>query len=185
MTTFDLGAFQSQISSQNAALPPVDKWDPDFCGDIDIQIKHDGSWFYMGTPIGRKPLVKLFASVLKREDDHYFLVTPVEKVGIQVEDVPFIITQWQKEGDKLALTTNTGQDLIVSSENPIQIFADKKTGALLPYALIRRNLWARLHQNVFYQLAELAVDHGEEQELEGKRHLMLESGDYRFSLGEL
>jgi hypothetical protein len=185
MTTFDLGAFQSQISSQNAALPPVDKWDPDFCGDIDIQIKHDGSWFYMGTPIGRKPLVKLFASVLKREDDLYFLVTPVEKVGIQVEDVPFIITEWQKQGSKLTLTTNTGQDLIVSSENPIQIFADKKTGALLPYALVRRNLWARLHQNVFYQLAELAVDHGEEQELEGKRHLMLESGDYRFSLGEL
>jgi hypothetical protein len=181
MTTFDLGAFQQQITSQNAALPPVDKWNPDFCGDIDIQIKHDGSWFYMGTPIGRKPLVKLFASVLKREDEHYFLVTPVEKVGIQVEDVPFIITQWQNEDNKLVLTTSTGHDLIVSSENPVQIFADKKTGALLPYALVRRNLWARLHQNVFYQLAEL----GEEQALDGKRHLMLDSGDYHFSLGEL
>jgi hypothetical protein len=181
MTTFDLGAFQQQITSQNAALPPVDKWNPDFCGDIDIQIKHDGSWFYMGTPIGRKPLVKLFASVLKRENAHYFLVTPVEKVGIQVEDVPFIITQWQKEDSKLMLTTSTGHDLIVSSENPVQIFADKKTGAFLPYALVRRNLWARLHQNVFYQLAEL----GEEQDLDGKRHLMLDSGDYRFSLGEL
>jgi hypothetical protein len=181
MANFDLGAFQQQISSQNAALPPVDKWNPDFCGDIDIKIKHDGTWFYMGTPIGRKPLVKLFASVLKREEDSYFLVTPVEKVGIQVEDVPFIITQWQKENNKLALTTNTGHDLIVSPENPIQIFADKKTGATLPYALVRRNLWARLHQNVFYQLAEL----GEEHELDGKRHLMLNSGDYRFSLGEL
>jgi hypothetical protein len=185
MANFDLGAFQQQISSQNAALPPVDKWTPDFCGDIDIQIKHDGTWFYMGTPIGRKPLVKLFASVLKREDNDYFLVTPVEKVGIQVEDVPFIITQWQKENGKLALTTNTGNDLIVSSENPIQIFADKKTGATLPYALVRRNLWARLHQNAFYQLAELAVNHGEQQELDGKSHLMLNSGDYRFSLGEL
>ena len=116
MTSFDLDAFQQQISSQNAALPHVDKWNPEFCGDIDIQIKHDGTWFYMGTPIGRKPLVKLFSSVLKREDDNYFLVTPVEKVGIQVEDVPFIITQWQKENSKLALTTNTGDDLIVSSE---------------------------------------------------------------------
>lgn len=181
MADFDLGAFQQQISSQKAALPPVDKWNPDFCGDIDIQIKHDGTWFYMGTPIGRKPLVKLFASVLKRENDQYFLVTPVEKVGIQVEDVPFIITQWQIENNKLALTTNTGDDLIVSSINPIQIFADKKTGALLPYALVRRNLWARLHQNVFYQLAEL----GKEQEIAGKRHLMLSSGDYNFSLGEL
>lgn len=181
MANFDLGAFQQQISSQNAALPPVDKWNPEFCGDIDIQIKHDGTWFYMGTPIGRKALVKLFSSVLKREDNHYFLVTPVEKVGIQVEDAPFIITQWHKEDGKLALTTNTGDDLVVSSENPIQIFADKKTAAYLPYALVRRNLWARLHQNVFYQLAEL----GEEQIVDGKHHLMLNSGDYSFSLGEL
>jgi hypothetical protein len=181
MATFDLGAFQQQISSQNAALPPIDKWNPDFCGDIDIQIKHDGTWFYMGTPIGRKPLVKLFASVLKREDNNYFLVTPVEKVGIQVEDAPFIITQWQKEEDKLLLTTNTGDDLIVSAENPIEIFADRKTGDYLPYALVRRNLWARLHQNVFYQLAEL----GEEKELDGNHHLMLNSGDYSFSLGKL
>jgi hypothetical protein len=185
MENFDLSTFQQQISSQNAALPPVDKWNPDFCGDIDIQIKHDGTWFYMGTPIGRKPLVKLFASVLKREDNDYFLVTPVEKVGIQVEDAPFIITQWQIENGKLALTTNTGSDLIVSPENPIQIFADKKTGSYLPYALVRRNLWARLHQNVFYQLAELAVDQGDEHEVNGKHHLMLNSGDYRFSLGEL
>jgi hypothetical protein len=181
MPNFDLGAFQQQISTQNAALPPVDKWHPEFCGDIDIQIKHDGTWFYMGTPIGRKPLVKMFASVLKREDQDYFLVTPVEKVGIQVEDVPFIITQWQKEKNKLVLTTNTETDLIVSSNNPIQIFADKKTGAYLPYALVRRNLWARLHQNVFYQLAEL----GKEQTIDGKRHLMLNSGEYHFSLGEL
>jgi hypothetical protein len=181
MIDFDLAAFQQQINSQNAALPPVDKWNPDFCGDIDIQIKHDGTWFYMGTPIGRKALVKLFASVLKREDDDYFLVTPAEKVGIQVEDSPFIITQWQKESGKLALTTNTGFDLVVSSENPIHIFIDKKTGAYLPYALVRKNLWGRLHQNVFYQLAEL----GEEREIDGKCHLMLNSGDYRFTLGEL
>lgn len=181
MATFDFGAFQQQISSQNSTLPPVDKWDPEFCGDIDIQIKHDGSWFYMGTPIGRKPLVKLFSSVLKREKNDYFLVTPVEKVGIQVEDVPFIITEWQKEDSKLVLTTNTDDVLHVGPQNPIQIFADKKTNAYLPYALVRRNLWARLHQNVFYQLAEL----GEEQEIDSKLHLILNSGDYSFSLGEL
>jgi hypothetical protein len=181
MIDFDLAVFQQQIILQNAALPPVDKWDPEFCGDIDIQIKHDGTWFYMGTPINRKALVKLFASVLKRENDHYFLVTPAEKVGIQVEDSPFIITQWQKNSNKLALTTSTGNDLIVGKENPIQIFADKKTGAHLPYVLVRKNLWGRLHQNVFYQLAEL----GKEQTLNNKRHLVLNSGDYHFSLGEL
>ena len=181
MSNFDLGAFQQQISAQKAALPPVEKWNPDFCGDIDMQIKHDGTWFYMGTPIGRKALVKLFASVLKREEDKYFLVTPVEKIGIQIEDVPFIITQWQNEDNKLVLTTNTADNLIVSADNPIQLFADKKTAAVLPYALVRRNLWARLHQNVFYQLAEL----GEEVVIDNKRHLMLKSGDYSCSLGEL
>ena len=181
MSNFDLGAFQQQISAQKAALPPVEKWNPDFCGDIDMQIKHDGTWFYMGTPIGRKALVKLFASVLKREEDKYFLVTPVEKIGIQIEDVPFIITQWQNEDNKLVLTTNTADNLIVSADNPIQLFADKKTAAVLPYALVRRNLWARLHQNVFYQLAEL----GEEVVIDNKRQLMLKSGDYSFSLGEL
>lgn len=181
MANFDLSAFQQQISSQNLALPPVDKWNPDFCGDIDLQIKHDGSWFYMGTAIGRKPLVKLFASVLKREGEQYFLVTPVEKVGIQVEDAPFIITEWQQQDDKLVLTTNIGDILIVDENHPIELFEDKKTAANLPYALVRRNLWARLHQNVFYQLAEL----GKEQLINGKKHLTLKSDNYTFSLGEL
>ena len=181
MTNFDLSGFQQQIKSQDAALPPVDKWDPDFCGDIDLQIKHDGSWFYMGTPIGRKPLVKLFASVLKREEDQYFLVTPVEKVGIVVEDAPFIITEWQRQDNKLVLTTNIGDILAVSSDHPIELFEDKKTSAKLPYVLVRRNLWARLHQNVFYQLAEL----GNEQSVNGKKHLTLKSDNYTFSLGEL
>lgn len=181
MANFDLGSFQEQISSQQRALPPIETWDPDFCGNIDMQIKHDGSWFYMGTPIGRKALVKLFASVLKREGDEYFLVTPVEKVGIQVEDAPFIITQWQNEENKLVLTTNIEDVIKVSDENPVALFNDKLTGAILPYALVRRNLWARLHQNVFYQLAEL----GQEQIIKGQSHLTLASGDYRFSLGTL
>jgi hypothetical protein len=181
MANFDLSAFQQQIKSQDASLPPVDKWNPDFCGDIDLQIKHDGSWLYMGTPIGRNPLVKLFASVLKREEDQYFLVTPVEKVGIQVEDAPFIITQWQQQDKKLALTTNIGDVLIVGEDHPVELFKDKKTQVTLPYALVRRNLWARLHQNVFYQLAEL----GNEQLVDGKKHLTLNSNNYTFSLGEL
>jgi hypothetical protein len=181
MTSFDLSAFQKQIAGQNQALPPVDKWDPDFCGDIDICIKHDGSWFYMGTPIGRVALVKLFASVLKREQDRYFLVTPVEKVGIQVEDAPFLITQWHHQQDQLALTTNTQDVLLVSETNPVQLFQDKITGATLPYLLVRRNLWARLHQNVFYQLVEL----GQPKNIQGKDQLILKSGDYQFSLGDL
>ena len=94
----DLRALQKQIDQHTDELPPVEKWDPDFCGDIDMQIHHDGTWYYMGTPIGRKALVKLFSTVLKMEDDKYFLVTPVEKIGIQVEDVPFIIVQCEEQG---------------------------------------------------------------------------------------
>jgi hypothetical protein len=101
----DLASLQKQIKDVSKQLPPVDKWDPNFCGDIDIQIKHDGSWYYMGTPIGRKPMVKLFSGVLKREGDDYFLVTPVEKVGIQVADSPFVITQWHKQDQFLIFTT--------------------------------------------------------------------------------
>ncbi|MEP1383949.1 MAG: DUF1285 domain-containing protein [Paraglaciecola sp.] len=181
MENFDLGSFQAQINSQQNAMPSLEKWNPDFCGNIDMQIKHDGSWLYMGTPIGRKALVKLFASVLKRESDEYFLVTPAEKVGIQVVDAPFIITQWHNEEGELVLTSNVGDILKVSAENPIELFNDKLTGATLPYAKVRRNLWARFHQNVFYQLAEL----GQEQNIKGQAHLTLNSGDYCFSLGTL
>ncbi|MFT2092726.1 DUF1285 domain-containing protein [Paraglaciecola sp. 2405UD69-4] len=179
MTSFDLAAFQEQFKAQRSTLPPVEKWDPDFCGNIDMEIKHDASWQYMGSPVSRSALVKLFASVLKREGENYYLVTPVEKVGIKVEDVPFIITQWQHEDSKLVLTSNVGDVIKVGVDNPVELLADKTTGSILPYVLIRRNLWARLHQNVFYQLAEL----GEEQDLDGVTHLTLKSGKYSFSLG--
>ena len=175
----DLSQLQRQLAQQQNKVPPVEKWDPEFCGDIDIQIKHDGSWFYMGTPIGRKPLVKLFSSVLKKEQEKYFLVTPVEKVGIQVEDVPFIITQWEKQDDLLVFTTQTDDTFIVSDSNPIKLMRDKKTDALLPYANVRRNLWARLHQNIYYQLIEIAESVANDK---GKS-LKLSSGGYSFELG--
>ena len=113
------------MSSKTRPLPPVDKWNPDFCGDINLTIALDGRWFYEGSPIGRASLVQLFASVLKREDDKYFLVTPVEKVGITVEDTPFIVTQWRKEkddtasGDTYIFTTQT--DDIVRLEHSDQL----------------------------------------------------------------
>lgn len=175
----DLSQLQSQLASQQNKVPPVEKWNPDFCGDIDIQIKHDGSWFYMGTPIGRKPLVKLFSSVLKREQEKYYLVTPVEKVGIQVEDVPFVITQWEKQDQLLLFTTQTNDSFFVSDTNPVKLMRDKKTDALLPYVNIRRNLWARFHQNVYYQLVEIA----QTKVNNGVQSLELSSGEYSFDLG--
>jgi hypothetical protein len=177
----DLAELQKQLASQQGKLPPVDKWDPEFCGDIDLEIKHDGSWHYMGTPIGRQPLVKLFASVIKREGDDYFLVTPVEKVGIRVVDSPFMITQWQQQDEQLIFTTKTEDVFVVSMDNPVELKVDMATGETLPYALVRKNLWARLHQNVFYQLAEL----GNEQQKDGCKQLIVQSGDYHFSLGKL
>jgi hypothetical protein len=177
----DLNQLQQQIGDKTGKLPPVDKWDPDFCGDIDLQIKHDGSWWYMGTPIGRKALVRLFSTVLKKEGDKYFLVTPVEKVGIQVEDVPFIATQWQQTNDGIVFSTLTEDSILASEEHPIALMQDKVSQATLPYINVRRNLWARLHQNVFYQLADL----GTPQNHDGHQQLMIESRNYAFSLGHL
>ena len=177
----DLATLQQQIAAEGSKLPPLEKWNPTFCGDIDMQIKHDGSWHYMGTPIGRKPLVRLFSTVLKREDEKYFLVTPVEKVGIVVDDVPFIITQWQQQDGKLYFTTQSDDNFMVSAEHPVELHKDKVSGDLLPYARVRRNLWARLHQNVFYQLVELGT---EVTQADGK-YLRLQSADYAFNLGKL
>lgn len=127
-------------------------WNPPFCGDIDICIKLDGTWCYMGTPITRAPLVKLFASVLRNEQGRYFLVTPVEKVGITVEDVPFVIVEWQQQDDRLMLKTQQDEWIEVNATHPVEL----RHTPPVPYVLVRDNLWARLHRNVFYQLLEHA-----------------------------
>ncbi|AWL13417.1 hypothetical protein HMF8227_02969 [Saliniradius amylolyticus] len=176
----DLNKLQQQLADEQQALPPVDQWDPPFCGDMDLVIKHDGSWQYHGSPIGRQSLVKLFASVLKREGENYFLVTPVEKLGIRVEDSPFVATQWQRTDDGyLNFTTNVGDRFVLGDDHPIALFSDKTSSAILPYARVRRNLWARLHQNVLYQLVhEASLEDGDTGQ-----QLMLHSGPYSCSLG--
>lgn len=180
MNDFNLAKLQQDIARQNAELPPIEQWDPAFCGDIDMEIKYDGSWHYMGSPISRPALVKLFARVLKRENESYFLVTPVEKVGIKVADSPFLITQWQQMADDLIFTTNLDDSFVVSPTHPIELMHNKVGKELLPYALVRRNLWARLHQNVFYQLAQL----GTQIMVSDEVHLTIKSGSKSFSLGK-
>ena len=177
----DLARLEQQLKAHSSPIAPVEQWDPPYCGPLDIQIRHDGNWYYMGTPITRPALVRLFASVLKREGNDYFLVTPVEKVGIQVEDVPLIITRWQEDNGLLVFTTNTEHSFIVGEEHPVILMEDRVTGDLLPYATAWRNLYARLHQNVFYQL----VERGREVTVGGQRQLLADSGNYRFSLGML
>lgn len=156
-------------------------WDPPLCGEIDLVIKYDGSWHYAGSPINRKPLIKLFASVLRKEQQQYLLVTPVEKVIIRVEDAPFIITQWNQLQGRLYFTTSIDDEIQVGIDHPVELMNNNVTGETLPYCLIRDNLWARLHQNVFYQLAAA----GNIERWKGAEHLLIKSGNYQFSLGEV
>lgn len=142
--------------------PPVERWDPPFCGDIDMKISADGRWHYGGSPIGREPLVKLFASVLRREPDgRYLLVTPVEKLGIIVEDVPFLAVEMHAEGDgaatRLIFRTNVGDVVTAGSERPLRFVDDPATGGMKPYVLVRGRLEARLTRAVAHELAERAV----------------------------
>ncbi|MBC3766520.1 DUF1285 domain-containing protein [Neptunicella marina] len=157
------------------------QWDPPLCGEIDLVIKYDGSWHYQGSVISRPEIVRLFASVLRRKEQLYLLVTPVEKLIIQVEDAPFVVTQWNQLQGLIYLTTSVGEEVCISEQHPIKLLPSPHTGEVLPYCEIRENLMARIHQNVFYQLAAC----GQIEQHQNASCLMLQSGDYKFSLGEV
>ena len=139
--------------------PPVHMWDPPFCGDLDMRIARDGTWFYLGTPIGRKPLVRLFSSIIKREGDDYFLVTPVEKVGITVDDAPFVAVDFEAAGtgeaQVLTFTTQVDDVAVAGPDHPIRVVRDAQTGEPSPYILIRANLEALIDRKSFYRLVDL------------------------------
>ncbi len=148
--------------------PPVHLWNPPFCGDLDIRIARDGTWFYLGTPIGRKPLVKLFSSILRREEKSYYLVTPVEKVGITVEDAPFVAVDFTVEDpgrdQKITFVTQVEDEVTAGPEHPIRVALDSSAEPS-PYVMIRRGLEALIDRKSFYRL----VDLGTEEEVEGVR----------------
>ncbi|MFD2739633.1 DUF1285 domain-containing protein [Sulfitobacter aestuarii] len=158
---------ESLVASAKAAksggLPPLEKWNPPFCGDLDMQIRRDGTWFYQGTPIGRIELVKLFSTILWREGDDYFLVTPVEKVGIEVEDAPFVAVDFEVEGQgrdqRLTFVTNVGDSALAGPDHPIRVEREPDTGEPAPYVLIRRNLEALIDRKSFYRLIDLGAHH--------------------------
>ncbi|WP_436150969.1 DUF1285 domain-containing protein [Bosea sp. LjRoot90] len=145
-------------SDSSRGLPPVERWNPPFCGDLDMRIAGDGTWFYLGTPIGRPALVKLFSSVLKREGDDYFLVTPVEKVGIKVEDAPLQAVEMAVEGEgdarSIAFRTRTDDLVMVGPDNALR-FARAANEGVKPYVHVRRGLWARLTRALTYDLLAL------------------------------
>lgn len=140
---------------------PVHLWNPPFCGDIDMRIARDGTWYYLGTPIGRKAMVRLFSTIIRRDGDDYFLVTPVEKVGITVDDAPFLAVTLEVEGQGeqqvLRMTTLTDDVFELGDEHPLRVEIDPQTQEPSPYVRVRGNLEALVHRNVFYQLVDLGV----------------------------
>ncbi|WP_121060695.1 DUF1285 domain-containing protein [Chachezhania antarctica] len=144
-------------------LPPVHLWNPPFCGDLDMRIARDGTWFYLGTPIGRKELVKLFSSILKLEDGKHYLVTPVEKVGITVDDAPFVAVDFQVSGEGrdqvLTFTTQVEDQTVAGPENGIRVERHSETGEPSPYVHVRAGLEALIDRKSFYRLVDLGQDH--------------------------
>ena len=161
---------------------PVHLWDPPFCGDLDIRIGRDGLWWYLGTPIGRVELVRLFASVLKIEDGKYFLVTPVEKIGITVDDAPFVAIDFEvaDPGPAQVITfeTNVGDFTVAGPENPIRVVRDPETGEPSPYVHVRRGLEALIDRKSYYRLVEI----GEHEAVDGERWFGLRSGGLFFPI---
>ena len=168
---------------KRAGLPPVERWDPPFCGDIDMKIESDGTWLYQKTPIGRPALVKLFSGILKREGDSYYLVTPVEKVGLIVVDAPFLAVELKVEhaGDQiLTFRTNVDDWVEAGPGHALKFVPEPETGGLKPYLHVRRELWAKVTRALFYDLVAL----GEEREVGGKQMFGVASKDEFYPMAE-
>ncbi|MFC0812801.1 DUF1285 domain-containing protein [Paracoccus panacisoli] len=129
-------------------------WDPPYCGEMDLEIRPDGAWIHEGSPIGRPAMVRLFASVLKREGDRFFLVTPVEKLGIRVVDAPFLAIDAEIGPDRIAFTTNVGDEVVAGPEHPIRV--EDRDGVPRPYVHVRRGLEALIDRKSFYRLVAAA-----------------------------
>ncbi len=163
-------------------LPPVHLWDPEFCGDLDMRIARDGTWWYLGTPMGRMELVRLFSSILRRDGDDYFLVTPVEKVGITVDDAPFVAVDFEVTGTGhdqiLTFETHVGDFADAGPDHPIRVERDPETGEPSPYILIRANLEALIDRKSFYRLVEI----GSHETQDGESWFGLWSGGQFFPI---
>ena len=165
-------------------LPPVHLWNPPFCGDLDMRIASDGTWFYRGTPIGRPALVRLFSTILKREGDKHFLVTPVEKVGIRVDDAPFLAVEMLKQNGHdgtLLLRFRTNVDDWVDCDAAHRLrFEQASDGGLTPYLHVRADLWAKVTRALYYDL----VDMGEERMVDGQEMFGVESAGEFFAMAD-
>ena len=178
-----LAALISRAAAETGGrgLPPVERWNPPFCGDIDMEIRADGTWFYMGTPIGRAPLVRLFSTVLRKDEDgRTYLVTPVEKVGIRIVDAPFLAVEMNVSGEgeeqKLTFRTNVGDVVEAGPEHALRFVVAGENNELKPYLLVRGRLEALVSRAVMYDL----VDLGETVEIDGVDMFAVRSGGVVF-----
>lgn len=148
----------ARAAGEKRGLPPVHLWNPAVCGDIDIVIRKDGVWLHEGSPIGRKELVRLFSTVLRKDPDGFWLITPVEKLRITVEDAPFRAVGVERRDGALVFTTDVGDETAAGPENPLRVETDPETGEPRPYVHVRRGLEARVERSVFYDLVEAAEE---------------------------
>ncbi|WP_244313569.1 DUF1285 domain-containing protein [Stappia sediminis] len=172
-----LAALVERAGKSGRGIPPVEKWHPSFCADLDIRIASDGRWYYLGSPIGREPLVRLFASVLRKDGDgRHYLVTPVEKIGITVEDAPFVAVEMHVGGSgktqRMTLRTNVGDVVEAGPDNPLRFALEGGTDGLKPYVLVRGRLEALFSRPLLHQLAE----HFEEEDVGGRKMYGVWSG---------
>jgi len=158
------GIAQAAEAAKGRGLPPVHLWNPPFCGDLDIVVKADGRWIHEGGEIKRPKMVKLFSSILRKEGDSYFLVTPVEKVGITVEDAPFVATEVSCEGSGetqvLTFTTHVDDVVTADADHPIRVEIDPETDEPSPYVMVRAGLEARIDRKSFYRMVEMGIEKG-------------------------
>jgi uncharacterized protein len=176
-----LQGLEGVAAARKRGPAPVHLWNPPFCGDIDMRIAGDGTWFYMGSPIGRAPLVQLFASILRKDEDRFVLVTPVERVGIKVDDAPFLavelLTAHANGAPVLTFRTNVDDFVTVDRDHPLRFERGASEG-LKPYVLVRGGLWALVKRALFYDLAAL----GESAEWEGESWFGVRSGGLFFPM---
>jgi len=187
---FDSGAGGGRLAELAEAIaarryPPVHRWQPGRVEKIDMRIARDGTWYYMGSPIDRPAMVRLFSSVLRKEDDGFYLVTPVEKLKIAVDDAPYLAVEMTSEGEGrdrvIAFRTQTDEHVIADAAHPIRVVTDAETDEPAPYVLVRDRLEALIARPVFYDLVEMA----QTRHRDGREVLTLWSGGASFDLGEI
>ncbi len=181
----DLDQILADIRTNETSIAARQDWNPGYQGEIDIRIAADGNWYHQGRRFRRESLVKLFAGILRREQDEYFLVTPAEKLRIEVEDAPFVATLVERvgEGDRQAIvfTTNIGERVAVDAEHPVRVEVDAASGEPRPYVMLHAGLEALIGRSAFFDLANLA----EERVRDGKSYLCVTSLGTTYELGAI